>query len=210
MKKAILIILASCFLWGMPWSSEAITLGPYSGRVQDSATGQPINGASVFFYWTKTIPHVGGGNSETLGSRLIDTDESGRYHLPEASYNMGLLAFFEATHIIIYQPGYRAYIRRIDNNNPYQKPDPSLKDVGNIVKLDPIGPDFSHKKHCDEIDAALWGIDSFSYPDPALGEPKVSWPTFVNRNLKSGIIEKAEFLRRVEWEQWHASREDGR
>lgn len=209
MKVAITIIVLCLFI-GFPAVSNAISLGPYSGTVLDSPSGEPIEGASVLFYWTERIPNVGGGNSETIGCKLIYTDRKGRYDIPKDNYNIGLMAFFESTKIIIYQPGYQAYTQRIEKDNPYWKPDPSFKEIENMVKLERIPPNFSHKKHYDTIDHSLWGLDSVQYPDPDTGGPKISWDTFVDRDLKSGILEKEEFLRRVEWENRRGMQEDGR
>ena len=209
MKTAI-IIIALCLFIGFPAVSNAISLGPYSGTVLDSQSGEPIEGASVFFYWTKVIPNVGGGNSETIGCKLIYTDSKGRYDIPKYNYNIGLMAFFESTRIIIYQPGYQAYTRDIEKDNPYWKPDPSFKEIENTVELKRIPPNFSHEKHYSTIDSALWGLDSVEYPDPERGGLKISWDTFIDRNFKSGVLEKAEFLRRVEWERERGRQEDER
>lgn len=197
MNKLFAIVLFLAV--SLPSSASALFVGPYSGTVMDSQTGEPINGASVLFYWTKRIPNFEGGHSETLASTLIYIDSKGRYNVPKAFYNLGLMAFFDSTNIIIYQPGYQAYIKQIQKDDPYQKPDPSYKETENMVKLDRIPPNFNHGEHYEKIGHALWGLDSVPYPDEH--GPKVSWDTFVDRNLKSGFLEKEELLRRVEWEE---------
>lgn len=178
MKKytAALILF---FVIGLPVVSEAIFLGPYSGAVMDSQTGEPIEGASILMYWTKIIPNVAGGNSEMVDVKLIYTDKKGSYQIPMFMANLGLIGFFESTQMIIYQPGYQAYIITIWHNSRSSKPDPNFKNKENIVKLDRIPPNFSHRKHYEDIDHALWGID----------------------NRDHVALEKKELLRRIEWEE---------
>lgn len=219
MKKTI-IIIAFYLLFGLPSVSEAIFLGPYSGTVSDSQTGEAIEGASVLIYWTKRIPNVGGGNSETIGSTLIYTDNKGRYDIPKENYNIGLMAFFESTRIIIYQPGYQAYIKHIEKDNPYWKPDPSFKETENVVKLDRIPPNFSHRNHYNSIDSALRGIREnndlymvyYGGNDDEARQRYLKANHLTEDSLKiirdemlqsdSKIVPmKEDFLRRVKWEE---------
>lgn len=196
--KRLFAVLLFVFI-SQPSIASALFVGPYSGTVTDSQTGEPIEGASIFIYWTKRVPVLIQSHSETITVRLVYTDKEGKYNISSFLANLGLISFFESTNIIIYQPGYQAYIKQIQEDNPYQKPDPSYKDIENMVKLDRIPPIFSHKEHYEKIDHALWGIDSFPYPDGS-GQP-ISWGTFIDRNLKSSILEKEELLQRVEWEE---------
>jgi hypothetical protein len=226
MKIAITII-AFCLFIGFPAVSDAIFLGPYSGNVLDSQSGEPIAGASVFFYWTQRIPNVGGGNSETIECKLIYTDSKGRYDIPKNNYNIGLMAFFESTKIIIYQPGYQAYTQDIEKDNPYWKPDPSFKEIENMVKLKRIPPNFSHRNHYSSIDSALWGlreIDELGMAYTSENDDEVlqkylkanqltidSFRGKINKILQkdSKIVPmKEDFLRRVRWEERRGSSEE--
>lgn len=192
-KRLVLPALLIFSVAGLSAVCSAKTLGPYSGTVLDARTGEPVEGASVFFYWTKSVPEMPHARTETIGAELVCTDGEGGYQIPGFSPNLGLMARFESTKVIIYQPGYRAYIKELDYLNPYSKPDPSFKEKGYLVKLDRLPPNFSHEDHTEVIERALWGIreypSSFKLPDP------------------KGIAEKKKFLERVEWEERRAELE---
>ena len=105
----------------------------------------------------------------------------------------------ESTNIVIYQPGYQAFIKTVWHYNGNSKPDPDFRDKDNIVKLQRIPANFDHKKHCEEIEQALWGIHEYPYAYP-LAEDRMTWDKLLEINLKA-IPEKEVFLRRVEWEE---------
>mgnify|MGYP001584675162 CR=1 FL=1 len=202
MKQLRVFIFAAILLW-IPALSFAGMIGPYSGQVVDSRTGEPVEGASVLFYWVKVIPYPMGTDHETIDARLIYTDKDGKYNIPIFWANLGLTSFFESTNVVIYEPGYEAYIKRVDYSNPFNspdtRPDPSFKEKNHIVKLDRIPPNFSHKKHYENIEHALWGIDD--EPHVYTPEQPLSWEKKVEILLSvKGINGKEEFLRRVEWE----------
>jgi hypothetical protein len=174
----------------------------------DSQTGEPIEGASVLIYWTKGIPNVAGGSTEHVGTVLVYTDSKGKYDIAKAFYNLGLMALFESTNIIIYQPGYQAYIRQIYQDNPDSEPSSSFKEKDNMVKLERIPPNFSYREHYDKIGHALWGIHDYPYAYPRR-EEQMTWQRLLEINLKA-IPEKEEFLRRVEWEERRGMMEEKR
>ncbi len=53
MRKPHNALLLFLFLVLYPLPSFAVVVGPYSGTVVDSRTGDPIEGASVLMYWIK-------------------------------------------------------------------------------------------------------------------------------------------------------------
>lgn len=186
---------------GIPAISDAVFLGPYSGTVMDSQTGEPIEGASVLVYWTKELPGFLGEGSHTvpISSALVYTDKAGRYNIPRALYNLGLTAVFASTNVIIYQPGYKVYIQTIWRDNPYQNPDPSYKDKDNIAKLDRIPPDFSYRKHYEKIEEALRWIDDDSHYY-ILDGTQMTWEKLLDIYRKI-LPQREELLRRAEWEK---------
>ncbi len=197
--RALKIFIFLC-VWVviLPASSFAAILGPYSGQVLDSRTGDPIVGASVLFYWTKYIPQFHGGNSDLIKATLVYTDEQGKYKIPVNMASLGLLASFESTRVLVYQPGYqfytvtiRAYDASGDSNRSFQK-------FGNRIRLERIPLHFDHRKHLDRINKALWGIDEV-YLASDRAYPESIWEKHIKLNLR-GVLEKEEFLRRVEWE----------
>lgn len=207
MKKIILIITL-IFAFNFPSDIEALILGPYTGQVIDNQTGEPVEGASVLFYWQKRVftpPH---GYSELINTELIYTDKSGKYNIGLSLANLGLSSVLESTNIIIYQPGYQAYIMRIWHDNPYSKPDPSFKEKNNIVRLDKIPPNFNHKEHYRKIEDTLSGINDYSgiYPPEPMAE--ALWGKFIKNQLKALV--KDELLRQAEWEKIRGDLEDRR
>lgn len=178
---------------GIPSLLYAGPLGPYSGMVVDGQTGEPVQGASVLIYWEKSIQI-----SETkvqqkevklmdtkpglLDVKLINTENNGKYVIPKAMAAIGEKEYLEATYIVIYQPGYEAYIKTIWHNSPYAKPDPDFKISDNIVKLKRIPLKFDHRKHYDEIEHALRGLDR-------------EGPS------SEGGTKAQEFLSRAKWEE---------
>ncbi|MBU1053154.1 MAG: hypothetical protein KKC46_04900 [Proteobacteria bacterium] len=79
------------------------------------------------------------------------TDKKGDYHISRILSNTGLLGALESTNIIIYQPGYQIYAKRIWHFSGDGKPDSLFKEKDNIVKLDRIPPNFNHQNHYREI-----------------------------------------------------------
>ena len=206
MNVTRIFVFAVLMIVFLPTVSFAASLGPYSGAVIDSQTGEPIEGATVLFFWEKRIPTPMEGYSEVFESKLAYTDKNGIYRIPQILANLGLLGMLESTNIIIYQPGYQTYIAMIWHDSPYTKPDPSFRPKDNIVKLDRIPPNFNHREHYEKIDRALGSIREYDRTDPIWGKP-LSWEKRKELNLKSGILEKEEILRRAEWEERRGERE---
>jgi hypothetical protein len=201
MKVTQISVLAVLVIIFIPTVCPALFLGPYSGTVMDSQTGEPIKGASVLFYWEKRVPTPpSGGSSDPIEARLVYTDKKGFYDIPRILANFGLLGFLESTNVIVYQPGYQAYIVRVWHDSPHTKPDPSFKTKDNMVKLDRIPPNFNHGEHYRRISDALSGLHEYPYAYPNKNDPWMTWKKLLEINLKV-IPEKEEFLRRAEWEE---------
>ena len=198
MRLSRLLIYGAFTILFSPALSYALVLGPYSGTVTDAKTGAPVEGASVLFYWEKRVPMPPtGGSPELVDVKLVYTDKKGRYEIPRTFANLGLLGHLESTRVIIYQPGYQAYIIIIWHES--ERTDRSFKEKDNAVKLERIPPNFNHKEHYRRIDQALWGIrESYDYSDEKGSE--MTWTKLLQINLKSRL-EKDEFLKRVEWEE---------
>lgn len=172
------------------------TIGPYTGRVIDNNTGKPISGASVLIYHIKTIPApLGGGTDLPLQVSLVYTDNDGKYNVQARKANMGLIAFLDSTHVIIYEPGYVAYIVRMIHHasHVWAKKIQHFKDQDNLVKLQRIPSNFDHRAHYKKIDRALDNLyeNETGFTDAAQTKLRMTGP----------ILEKREFLRRVEWEK---------
>jgi hypothetical protein len=159
MNKYALIFFYTLFILVIPSVSFALILGPYTGTVIDSRTGEPIEKATVLIYWMKLIPAPpSGGRSELIGSTLVYTDNKGKYFIPPYFANTGLAGVLEYTSVVIYQPGYQAHIVRIWHQSHKETND--FPKLNNTVKLDRIPPVFSHGQHYENIEHALWGLDT--------------------------------------------------
>jgi hypothetical protein len=205
----IFVFVALIVLYN-PAISFAVFLGPYSGTVIDSQTGDPIEGASVLIYWTKGVLQVFRVRSEVIEAKLVYTDKKGTYHISRFVPNLGLTGVLESTQIIIYEPGYQAYIMQIHHDRTERKTDEPLKVRDSVIKLDRIPPNFSHREHYEKIERSLWGLrDDDDGTDPISGKP-LSWEKRMELSLKGGILEKDELLRRAEWEERRGLLEDMR
>jgi hypothetical protein len=173
-------------------------VGPYTGRVVDGHTGEPVQGASVLVYWEKVIPVPMARSSEIAGVKLVYTDPEGRYEIPLTLLNMGLLGVLDETHFLIYAPGYEAYMVEEDARRTKGRPD--FRSSGNLVTLGRIGPNFDHRGHWESMERALWGLDANIFRD-LRHEDRATTPTDSLELRMMGVVEKAEFLRRIEWEK---------
>jgi hypothetical protein len=200
MKTTCLIILSIFLIFFLPIPSFALTLGPYSGKVIDSQTGDPIEGATVFFFWEKEVLAPIHSYSEVIEAKRVFTEKNGNYRIPQFFPNLGLMAMFKSTNIIIYQPGYQTYIVSIWHDRSDIDDDSSFKEKGNVVKLDRIPPHFNYQEHIRRLMDALNPIEAYGWEDRRSGKP-LTWEKRMELNLKSGVLEKEELLRRATWEE---------
>jgi hypothetical protein len=155
--------------------------GPYSGKAVDSQTGDPVVGASVLIYWTESTP----GSTNVISVEATNTNAAGEYFIPFTILIPSFLGWHDETYIIIYEPGFQAYIPRTYRDS---KKD-SFKTSGNLVELQRIPPDFDHADHFEWIQDFLRGLSS-------RGHVTVGANEFLGQEL----------LRRAEWEQRRKSR----
>jgi hypothetical protein len=195
-KKFLRFASAAAFLLFLllPSTSFAKMVGPYDGQVTDSRTGEPMQKASVLICWEKGFQFIT-HHSELVKAVLVYTDSQGRYRVPRQFLNIGQNWWLERTVIIIYQPGYQAYIK-----NRWWREAPTFPHKGNIVKLERIPPGFNHKKHYDRITDDLRGLDdgSFERVDSMTGR-SLPFRKIIEQNAVR--IELWEFLRRIQWEE---------
>ena len=171
MRLRSVCVLVFIIIIFIPVVSSAGPVGPYTGQVIDSQTGDPIKGASVLIYWDRGMPSPGGEVTDFIKAKLVYTDNKGKYNIPLTMLNTGLLGYLASTDVIIYEPGYQAYIVTI-----YRGSDKKFKRINNIVKLERIPPHFNHKEHDKRIESASRGMDD-------------------------DIILYQEFIRRADWEE---------
>jgi hypothetical protein len=82
--------------------------GPYSGRVIDSETKEPIESAAVLISWEMSTCTPGGGVSTYYDAKEAVTDKNGEFRVPRLiSLALNPLYYLdELTHITIFKPGY--------------------------------------------------------------------------------------------------------
>jgi hypothetical protein len=188
-----------------PTSGFSKMVGPYTGQVLDSRTGEPIQGASLFVSLTKYNIALSPAGSEfypeRVKSMLIYTDEKGKYSIPKTLFSTGIPGSLNSTTIIIYQPGYQAIIKK---NSMWNKKPNRFKKKDNIIKLERIPTNFDHKSHYERISDEIGNmgdcpiIPPIDYLASSKGDIRVKWDKFIDKAQLN--IPKEEFLRRVEWE----------
>lgn len=126
-----------------PDSTKAGKLqGPFSGRVNDAVTGDPVPGALVYGSWTYQAANAAG---QPAGFReaIASTDANGRYRLtkPKGPSRAKLTDF----HMVIYKRGYVAY--RSDRRFSDLGPKFDFAQLNNKVNLARWHSELSHARH---------------------------------------------------------------
>ena len=104
MKKIFLIAVMS-ILWIFTSGFSIIRYdGDYRGRVVDTETGEPIEGAVVLGVWYKEVPTVAGPKYDYYDARETVTDKNGEFLIP--GKGLILLSNLEPVSIMIFKAGY--------------------------------------------------------------------------------------------------------
>lgn len=196
MKLRIITVVAGllCLVWV---SAFAGSIPTYTGMVVDDKTSEPIENALVLIYWEKSIPEIMHARSELIRAELVKTDKNGNYSLGGFIAFLGLTAWHDYTQIVIYQPGYQAYLDRTWEQSSYSDKKQHFKISDNLIRLKRIPPHFDHGKHYRDIEDALRGLEDYSAMRP---DGSVSWEG-VKRNALKGHSVKLELLQRAYWEE---------
>jgi hypothetical protein len=194
MKRIRISMFSALIIVFLPAVCIASVLGPYSGTVIDSQTGEAIEGASVLFSREAHVPVPPDGLTVEVAVRMVRTDKSGKYKIPLVFAPKGLLSVYNSTRCIIYQPGYQAYFAFLDSDSAPA----TFKKRGNIVKLDRIPPNFNYKEHYRRIEDAL-NLYAIGWEGLTWGR-RLTWKKHMKSNLRREILGKEELLRRAEWE----------
>lgn len=150
-----------------PDSTEAGSLeGPFSGRVVDAASGDPVPGALVYATWSY---QAGYGVSQATGHReqVVSTDTNGRYAIKAVNSRKseGRLANF---HLVIYKRGYVGY--RSDRRFTDFGPRLDFAQLHNQVVLERWHSDLSHVRHLRYVGggAAISALTSWEADEASL------------------------------------------
>ncbi|MFC1523691.1 hypothetical protein ACFL6N_02755 [Thermodesulfobacteriota bacterium] len=99
----VLALLSACTL--------TTSYGPYSGKVLDQQTGQPIEGAVVLVQFFTIFDGVEGQFNKYIEAVEVLTDGQGEFHVP--SFRLWAVRFFHSwnpeVEIVIFKPGFAVY-----------------------------------------------------------------------------------------------------
>jgi len=118
MKKQTLAILCGFILIGL-LSGCAVhkTYGPYEGKVVDSETGQPIEGAALHMVFYTQTGNPGGSSSIYAGDKEVVTDSEGKFNLSQSLWTFRPLHFWgEPPLVCLFKPGYGTFPRHQQAN----------------------------------------------------------------------------------------------
>lgn len=121
LTSSILLVVALTLLTGCAITHE---YGPYTGKVVDKESGEPIAGAVVFIqFFTEFGFSPGGAVSNYADAEETLTNEKGEYYLPPFRINTFRIgdSWGKRGHAIIFKPGYGAYpghALATDGNDP--------------------------------------------------------------------------------------------
>jgi hypothetical protein len=107
--------------------------GPYSGRVVDATTGQPLAGAGVFVFWEYETAQA---SPRTHAFREARTNERGEFLVHSAGIDASLPPRSLPPTILVFQPGYRHYPD--DPQQPRGAPARLFARPGSDVRLAPV------------------------------------------------------------------------
>ena len=96
----ILILISGCICY-------VCYDGPYKGRVADSETGEPIEGAVVLAVWRTNYPTGAGGISKYNDAQETVTDKDGAFKLQGKGFMV--LSTVELSSISFFKAGYSFY-----------------------------------------------------------------------------------------------------
>lgn len=83
--------------------------GPYEGRVIDTQTNQPIEGAVVHGTWMKVYPNPAGSSSEYYDSYEVLTNKDGEFKIP--GKGLLILSNIDDMTLSIFKAGYTQFPR---------------------------------------------------------------------------------------------------
>ncbi len=84
--------------------------GPYHGRVIDTETKEPIEGAAVLAVWNRRTAFLGHPRITYYDAQETLSDKGGNFTIPGTStFSLNPLSRIDEPRFTIFKPGYRAY-----------------------------------------------------------------------------------------------------
>ena len=107
--KAVVLILFIFLFQGCEGELSPFpyrSLAPFSGKVIDTETKEPIVGAVVLAVYYTTTYSVAGSNSYVIDGQETLTDKNGEFRLPKKRRWFEQHRGYPEGHIVIFMPGY--------------------------------------------------------------------------------------------------------
>jgi hypothetical protein len=98
--------------------------GPFSGRVVDASTGQPLAGAAVVAVWRQEGPGPGHPTERFHDAIEVVADTDGHFTLPHRTHFTAVGSISDP-YIVVYSPGYKEGLlqgRRFDGSASKDSP----------------------------------------------------------------------------------------
>lgn len=169
--SAILVALLALLGQAAPARPEPPYLerpeGPYRGRVIDSVTGAPIEGAGVLVYWQNEDPRYE-GQEDLLAVRETLTDARGEFLVDAPDVERSRPPRTLPPRILIYKPGYTTYPRAF--SRPPGAPAQRFAGAGHEVVLGALRDDEDRAEAADNVVAAISAIRADTRQLPAFVE----------------------------------------
>lgn len=108
--KCLTIVLALFFLFFLSTTAITYKFGPYSGRVIDAETKEPIEGAVVYLVCSTVQPNPGGGSWVYAGAAETLTNTDGQFILSYRAWTFRFLTFWDDDpQLFFLKPGYGVF-----------------------------------------------------------------------------------------------------
>lgn len=95
----------------------AFASGPWKGKIIDTETKEPLEGAVVVAFWRRVWRTPAGGNSYIYEVKEVVTDKEGRFEIPSYTpINLLLLvSYMKGPEFVIFKPGYGSLQMVLEN-----------------------------------------------------------------------------------------------
>jgi len=169
MKNVFAVLITFCVLLTTATGCSSYSRGPWSGRVIDSETKQPIEGAAVVMVWQTQQEGGFAAVFHYLDSEETLTDKDGKFEIGAKSFTQtrGLSKVY-GPKMVIYKPGYGSYPGYQVIPKPWTTHENYFEKEGAVVEL----PKFKSKK--DRTNALNEMESLLSLPDKHLRPPLTS------------------------------------
>jgi hypothetical protein len=101
-----LILVSFALLVGGCFGHLVYPSGPFSGRVVDASTGQPLAGAAIVAVWRQEGPGAGHPTERLHDAVEVVADADGYFTLPRKTHFTTVGAITDP-YIVVYSPGYK-------------------------------------------------------------------------------------------------------